>query len=341
MHRPNYPSGKDLLSADAVSRHDLEDVFARADRFWAEENLEEPEAGASAPVIRRRPKVVANYFEQRSTRTRLGFQSAAVRLGHQAIDAHDTERSRMGSTTGESLEDHIRTIEAYSDLIVVRTHIEELPYRISRLSYLPIINAGNGADEHPTQAFVDVYAIRMLRGPIGDLSIALSCDTRARFALSFVKLLRLTPPKRFTLCCLPNVSINPPMREAMQRLATLGTRISIVHDVRQTLDHDVLSIQMQDMSRFAHATLGAEAVDKERETEPFTITAQKVLDAKSDILILNPLPRFSELDVSCDTLPNAGYFQQVKLSTPIRMAILDRMLTGVPWTGQIETSSGL
>ncbi|HRE20611.1 MAG TPA: hypothetical protein PKW21_06215, partial [Rhabdaerophilum sp.] len=268
MHRPNYPSGKDLLSADAVSRHDLEDVFARADRFWAEDNAGETEAGAVAPLLRRRPKVVANYFEQRSTRTRLGFQSAAVRLGHQAIDAHDTERSRMGTTTGESLEDHIRTIEAYSDLIVVRTHVEELPYRISRLSYLPIINAGNGADEHPTQAFVDVYAIRMLRGPIGELSIALSCDTRARFALSFVKLLRLTPPKRFTLCCMQNVSINPPMREAMQRLATLGTRISIVHDVRHTLDHDVLSIQMQDMSRFAHASLGAEAVDKERETEP-------------------------------------------------------------------------
>ncbi len=338
MHRPNYPSGKDLLSADAVSRHDLEDVFARADRFWAEENAEDADA---APLIRRRPKVVANYFEQRSTRTRLGFQSAAVRLGHQAIDAHDTDRSRMGTTTGESLEDHIRTIEAYSDLIVVRTHVEELPYRISRLSYLPIINAGNGADEHPTQAFVDIYAIRVLRGPVSGLSIALSCDTRARFALSFVKLLRLTPPKRFTLCCLPNVSINPPMREAMQRLATLGTQISIVHDVRQTLDHDVLSIQMQDMSRFAHASLGSEAVDKERETEPFTITAQKVLDAKSDILILNPLPRFTELDVSCDTLPNAGYFQQVKLSTPIRMAILDRMLSGVPWTGQIETLPGL
>jgi len=341
MHRPNYPSGKDLLSADAVSRHDLEDVFARADRFWAEENAETAEAVPANAPFRRRPKVVATYFEQRSTRTRLGFQAAAVRLGHQAIDTHDTDRSRMGAATGESLEDHIRTIEAYSDIIVVRSPAEELPYRISRLSYLPIINAGNGADEHPTQAFVDVYAMRVMRGPVDDLSIALSCDTRARFALSFVKLLRLTPPKRFTLCCLPNVPINPPMREAMQVLATLGTRVSIVNDVRNTLDHDVLSIQMQDMSRFAHAALGNEAVDKERETEPFTITAKKVLEAKSDILILNPLPRFSELDVSCDTLPNAGYFQQVKLSTPIRMAILDRMLSGVPWTGRIETSSGL
>lgn len=341
MQRPNYPSGKDLLSADAVSRHDLEDVFARADRFWAEENADLAEQTSAVPAFRRRPKVVATHFEQRSTRTRLGFQTAAIRLGHQSIDTHDTERSRMGTSTGESFEDHIRTIEAYSDAIVVRSHVEEMPYRISRLSYLPVINAGNGADEHPTQAFVDVYAIRQMRGPVEPLSIALSCDTRARFALSFVKLLRLTPPRRFTLCLLPDSTINPPMRDALQRLATLGTQISIVHDVRDTLDHDVLSIQMQDMSKFAHATLGKEAVDKERETEPFTITAQKVLDAKSDILILNPLPRFSELDVSCDTLPNAGYFQQVKLSNPVRMAILDRMLSGVTWTGQVETSPAL
>lgn len=337
MHRPNYPSGKDLLSADAVSLADLDDVFVRADQFWAEESGVAEEAGEPVlSIIRRRPKVVAVLFEQRSTRTRLGFQTAAGRLGHQSIDTHDTERSRMGQTTGESIDDHIRTIEAYSDLFVVRSHQEDLPYRIARMSYLPVINAGNGSDEHPTQALVDLYAIRMLRGTISEQAIALSCDTRARFAISFVKLLRLVPPKRFTLCCLPDITINPPVREAMTHLANLGTKVSVVHDIRKTLDHDVLSIQMQDMSKFAHAALGSEAVNKEAETEPFTLTARKIIDANSDTLILNPLPRFSELDVSCDTLPNAGYFRQVKLSTPIRMAVLDRMLTGVPWTGQID-----
>ena len=213
---------------------------------------------------RRRPRVIATLFDQRSTRTRLGFQAAAARLGHQSIDAYDTDRSRMGTSTGESIEDHIHTVELYSDLLVVRSHLEDMPYRVSRLSYLPVINAGNGADEHPSQALIDLFAIRQMRGEIEKLSIALSSDTRARFAVSFVKMLRLTPPRRFTLCCLPGIAINPAMREAMTVLAGLGTEIGIVHDVRHTLDHDILSIQMQDMSKFAHAGLGNAAVDKEK-----------------------------------------------------------------------------
>ncbi|CAH1650613.1 Aspartate carbamoyltransferase [Hyphomicrobiales bacterium] len=338
MQRPNYPSGKDLLSADAVSRFDLDDIIARAERHLRAEEMEK--AGLPAPEEppspRRRPKVIATLFDQRSTRTRLGFQSAAARLGHQSIDAYDTDRSRMGSSTGESIEDHIHTVELYSDLLVVRSHREDMPYRVGRLSYLPVINAGNGADEHPTQALIDIFAIRQMRGELETLSIALSSDTRARFAVSFVKMLSLSPPKRFTLCCLPGVPINPPMREAMTILANSGSTVGVVHDVRQTLDHDVLSIQMQDMSRFAHASLGSEAIDKERESEPFTLTARKILDARSDTLILNPLPRFSELDTSCDDLPNAGYFRQVQLSVPMRMAILERMLSGIPWTGQTD-----
>ncbi|MDX3807916.1 hypothetical protein ACXIUS_00620 [Bosea thiooxidans] len=339
MQRPNYPSGKDLLSADAVSRFDLDDIFERAERHLRDEQQEK--AGIPlepVPTHRRRPKVIATLFDQRSTRTRLGFQAAAARLGHQSIDAYDTDRGRMGSSTGESIEDHIHTVELYSDLLIVRSHLEDMPYRVSRLSYLPVINAGNGADEHPSQALIDLFAIRQMRGAIEKLSIALSSDTRARFAISFAKMLRLTPPKRFTLCCLPDVPINPAMREAMTVLAGLGTEISLVHDVRHTLDHDILNIQMQDMSKFAHAALGSEAVDKEKETEPFTITAQKILEARSDTLILNPLPRFSELDTSCDSLPNAGYFRQVQLSVPMRMAILERMLLGIPWTGQAAAS---
>jgi aspartate carbamoyltransferase catalytic subunit len=331
MQRPNYPSGKDLLGADSVSRHDLDDIFERTERFLQQDDEDEDQP--SAVKMPRRPKVIATLFDQRSTRTRLGFQAAALRLGHQSLDVYDTERSRMGTAAGESLEDHIRTIEAYCDLIVVRSHMESLPYQIGRLSYLPVVNAGNGAEEHPTQALIDLFAIHKLRGDIGGLSIALSSDTRARFALSFVKMLRLLPPRQFTLCCLPDVAISPPMREAMTLLAGLGCTVGVVHDIRDTLSHDVLIVQMQDMSRFAHASLGSDAVDKERETEPFTLTAQKLIEAKSDTLVLNPLPRFTELDTSVDDLPNAGYFQQVKLSLPVRMAILERMLLGIPWTG--------
>jgi aspartate carbamoyltransferase catalytic subunit len=113
------------------------------------------------------------------------------RLGHQSIDAYDTDRSRMGTATGESIEDHIHTVELYGDL--ADRALAYGGHALSRRaqSYLPVINAGNGADEHPTQALVDIFAIRQMRGPIETLSIALSSDSRARFAISFVKMLRL------------------------------------------------------------------------------------------------------------------------------------------------------
>lgn len=331
MHRSNHSFGKNLLTAAAVSRDDLDDIFDRSDRFLRDEEAESS-GRIGGRVQSGRPRVIATMFDQRSTRTRLGFQVAAARLGHHCVDALDTERGRMGSSTGESLSDHVRTLERYVDLMVVRSAHEDMPRRIADMTHLPVINAGNGADEHPSQAIVDLFAIKRMRGDIEGLSVALSSDTHARFALSFVKLLRLAPPRRFTLCTLPDVEINPAMLEAIEVLEQRGSEIGFVHDVRETLGHDVLNISMQDMSNFAHATIGSAAVDNECETEPFRITAEKVLAARSDTLILNPLPRFSEVDVSCDALPNAGYFEQVALSIPVRMAILDRMLAGVPYT---------
>ena len=113
MQKSNYPSGKDLLSAETVSLHDLEDVFARADRFWNEIRRDGLATHDDAlPRSRQRPRVLATLFDQRSTRTRLGFQAAAARLGHQSLDVFDTDRSRIGNDAGESIEDHLKTIEA-------------------------------------------------------------------------------------------------------------------------------------------------------------------------------------------------------------------------------------
>ncbi|MGL5139562.1 MAG: hypothetical protein ACRC7G_17530, partial [Beijerinckiaceae bacterium] len=111
--------------------------------------------------------------------------------------------------------------------------------------------------------------------------------------------------------------------------------IDIVHDIEDCLDHDVLNLQTQDLTSKVKSRLGEGDLKSHAERDAFTLTADKVLRAKSDIIILNPLPRQGELDPSCDALPNARYFDQVKLSTYMRMAVLDRMLCGTPWTGRI------
>ena len=314
-------SRRDLLGADDISADDLADVFDRTSRFLRDD-----------PPTSRPNKVVATFFEQRSTRTRLGFQAAATRLGHGSLDAYEPDKGRMGTASGESLEDHIRTVAAYSDLIVVRSPREGMPAFVAGIGGAPVINGGNGADEHPTQALVDVFSIQEMRGDPRELSIALSCDLRARFALSFVKLLGLLPPRRLTLCHPEGTPVPPAMSQAIDRLAYAGTVVATVHDVRDTLDHDVLNIQMQDQSRFANAALGGEAIQTDGELEDFRLTGDKLRG--SSTLVLNPMPRFAELDVSCDATPNAGYFRQVELSLPIRMAVLDRMLSGHGWSGR-------
>jgi aspartate carbamoyltransferase catalytic subunit len=313
---------KDLISCDAISEDDLDSILTRA------------RALARGPVRKARSaKVVGLYFEQKSTRTRLGFATAALRLGHHVIDIHDTDRSRAGKKFGESFSDHILTTSQYCDAIVVRSKDVGTPLKIAALSHLPVINAANGFGEHPTQALVDIFTIDEKIGSTHGLSIALSCDPRGRHALSFVKLLAHRPPRRFTMCLDAQTPIPPSMEAALERLRQVGTVVDRVDDVAHTLRHDVLSIQTQQMEKFVGTKIGDDEIDWPQEDPRFVLTADKILDSGSDTLILNPLPRQGELHPSCDELPNAAYFDQVRLSTFIRMAVLERMLSGRLWSG--------
>lgn len=278
-------------------------------------------------------KIIANMFFQRSTRTKLGFEVAALRLGHRSIDAYDPERNRAGSANGDSFSDHIRTIAQFSDLIVFRHSDEEQCYEASRLSPVPVINGGNGTAEHPTQALIDLFCMVVMKGSVSSQSLAICCDSRARYAYSLVLLLRHMPPRRLTFCVDPTIEFAPKTRVALEELEKKGTKIAISHDLEDCLDHDILNIQTQDLTSKVKSVLGEADLPSYGENERFVVTAEKILKAKSDIIILNPLPRQGELDASCDDLPNARYFEQVKLSNFVRMAVLERMLAGIPWSG--------
>lgn len=328
---PNHPIGKDLLSAANISRSDLADVMHRSSI------IKDLNGESSSPSNAR--KIVASIFYQRSTRTKLGFESAALRLGHRTIDAYDPDRNRVGSANGDSFQDHIRTIAQLSDLIVFRHSDEEKCYEVARLSPVPVINGGNGSDEHPTQALIDLFCMLAMKGPVENQSLAISCDSRARYAYSLLLLLKHMPPKRLTFCVDPEMQFSAKTQLALDALSGLGTHVSLVHDIEACLDHDVLNIQTQDLTSKVKSTLDGGDLASYEEKNPFVITAEKIKRANSDIIILNPLPRQGELDPSCDDLPNARYFEQVKLSVYVRMAVLERMLAGIPWTGSNSQSA--
>jgi aspartate carbamoyltransferase catalytic subunit len=314
---------KDLLSADDIDESDLIDVLNKAAAI----------ADGKLPP-RTRAKMIGLFFEQESTRTRIGFDVAASRLRHHIVDISASPGSRLGKAQGEDLEDHIRTISEYCDLIVARTEHVATIEEIARLTHLPVVNGGNGIGEHPTQALVDLFTIERRLGDVRQLSVALSCDPTARHALSFMKLLALRPPRRFTLCLAPETKLSNVAAAAIDDLRRCGTNIDMVDNVEATLDHDVLSIQTQKASSIISGRIGEMDTVQKIEDEKFTLTAEKILRNRSKTMIMNPLPRHSETDKSCDSLPNAAYFEQVRLSVPIRMAVLSRMLAGRHWAGR-------
>lgn len=314
---------KDLLSADDIDESDLIDVLNKAAAI----------ADGKLPA-RTSAKMIGLFFEQESTRTRIGFDVAASRLRHHIVDISASPGSRLGKAQGEDLEDHIRTVSEYCDLIVARTEHVATVEEIARLTHLPVVNGGNGIGEHPTQALVDLFTIERRLGDVRGLSVALSCDPTARHALSFMKLLALRPPRRFTLCLAPETKLSNVAAAAIDDLRHCGTIIDRVDNVEATLDHDVLSIQTQRASSIISGRIGEMDTIQKIEDEKFTLTAEKVLRNRSKTMIMNPLPRHSETDKSCDSLPNAAYFEQVRLSIPIRMAVLSRMLAGRRWAGR-------
>lgn len=319
-------AGKDLLSIDNLSNADIQAILTRAAHF-------RDNGGRVA-----RPRKITNialFFDQGSTRSRLGFQAAAQCLGHAVIDGNDGTKSRFASGH-ESFADHIRVLAAYCDVIVTRTPSVETVHQIAALSHKPVINCGNGPDEHPTQALIDLFTIRSLfpKKRLRDITIAISGDPDSRHYKPFMKLMARIPAKAILFCHGGNAR-NIRLGKALAAIAP-SVPFRAVARVEDTFRADVLSLCSSNIVKKVSATLprkggGRVAYD---EAPAFRVTRAKVLKAKSPIKIIHPMPRENELDPDCDDLPNNAYFAQLELSHYLRMAILDLVLSGRRWGGQ-------
>jgi len=260
-------------------------------------------------------KILATLFFEPSTRTRLSFEAAMQKLGGTAIGFSDAETS--STKKGENFVDTIRTVENYADVIALRHSLEGAAAVAVEYSKVPIINSGTGAQEHPTQALIDLYTIQKEKSGIDNLKIALVGDLRygrtvhslARALMNYDVELFLVSPE--ALC----------MQESILR--DVKSKIRVIE--RQSLEEimpelDVLYVTRIQRERFP------DPAEYAKLKGAYRVDQRTVKFAKKDMIILHPLPRVDEIAPEIDKTPYARYFQQVGNGLFVRMAILSLVL---------------
>jgi len=265
-------------------------------------------------------KIIAHCVFEPSTRTRLSFETATLRLGGQVIGFSNSEN--ISTKKGEDLSDTIRTISYYADLIIIRHPREGAARLAAEVSDKPIINAGDGANQHPTQALADLFTIQEAQGNLEGLSIALVGDLKyGRVIHSLLQVCALFNMRLFLLA--PSLLALP---EALcDELKHQGIRFSFHSNLDEVISRvDILYMTRLQRERFTES-------EHELFESQYVLTPDKLKKAKTNLKILHPLPRAGEIGKLIDKLPYAFYFNQVANAIYIRQAILALLL------GKIES----
>jgi len=262
-------------------------------------------------------KILGELFFEPSTRTRLSFQSAMYRLGGSVISLSNILASSIAK--GENLADTIRMMEAYSDLIVIRHKIEGAAKLAAEISNIPIINAGDGTQHHPTQAMIDLYTIKKYRGKINGLNIGILGDLKyGRAATSFIYGLTLYNPNKIYLISPESLK---PRERVLKILDQKKIEYGLHNDVKDVIDKiDVLYVTRIQKERFPHPA------EYEAVKGSYRIDLKILENAKKDLMIMHPLPRIDEISLEVDKTPYAYYFKQASLGVPLRMALISLIL---------------
>jgi aspartate carbamoyltransferase catalytic subunit len=296
------------VEVSQFSRSDLEVIFRHADFM------------RTIPRTAKRLEgyILATIFYEPSTRTRLSFESAMLRLGGGVLS---TENAREFSSAikGETVEDTIRIVEGYADAIVIRHYERGAAARAAAVSRVPILNAGDGPGEHPTQALLDLYTIRHELGRIDNLRIALVGDLKyGRTARSLALLLRETSGAEIVFVAPPSVPMGDDIRQALD---AAGVRYRDEEDLNAVLSEvDVVYQTRIQKERFE----SPEAYQAARGT--YIIGRESIERMNADAILLHPLPRVEEISTDVDTDSRAAYFRQAHNGVYIRMALLDMVI---------------
>ena len=305
MSNPFYD--RDIVSIKDFSKYDLEFVFDATDNISQLKHNQRGELGKG--------RTLGYIFYEPSTRTRMSFEAAMASLGGSSIGISDLKSSSVEK--GESLADTIRVIDLYSDVILLRHPLDGSSRYAAELSENPIINAGSGSEEHPTQALLDLYTMLKEKGKIDGLSVAIVGDLKyGRTVYSL-------------LYGLANYNVEvhlvspPTLRIRKESLYEIQGRLKIkehskLDDVLPEID--VIYVTRIQRERFP------DVQEYEKVKGTYTIDESTLAKSKSDIAVMHPLPRVDEISQSIDHTKNAIYFKQASYGKELRAALLALML---------------
>jgi aspartate carbamoyltransferase catalytic subunit len=297
-----------VVDVGQFDRAGIEHLFAASDRMRDIPRFSAPLAGLTLATI----------FYEPSTRTRLSFETAMHRLGGNVIS---TENAREFSSAikGETVEDTIRIVNGYADAIVIRHYEKGAAHRAASVSSVPILNAGDGPGEHPTQALLDLYTIGHELGRIDNLKVALVGDLRfGRTARSLARMFKLTTGAELIFVSPPAVPMGDDVR---RELSEAGIPFHDEPDLDAVLPHvDVVYQTRVQKERFPSIE-EYEAVQGQ-----YVIDAEAMNLLQQHAIVLHPLPRVDEITTEVDSDPRAAYFRQAHNGVYIRMALLEHVL---------------
>lgn len=304
--------GKDVLTAAQFTREQIEELFAIADDFST--RLQKGER-----LRRLDGKLLATVFYEPSTRTRLSFESAMQRLGGGVLSVAEA-KTASSAVKGETLADTVRTIENYADAIVLRHPDVGAAQVAAQAANAPILNAGDGAGEHPTQALLDLYTMRAAKGKIDGLRIALVGDLKNGRTVH--SLARALSNYKVDFSLVAPAALAMPI-QVCDYLRERDFVVEETNDLAQSLQKaDVVYMTRVQKERFA------DPKQYEKLKNFFILNRELVSRAKPNLLVMHPLPRVDEITTDVDAMPNAAYFQQAKNGVFIRMALLSEILGG-------------
>ena len=265
-------------------------------------------------------QLLATIFYEPSTRTRFSFESAMLRLGGQVMTAENALKASSVSK-GESLEDTIRIISGYADAIVLRHPEVGAADRAAAVADVPIVNAGDGVGQHPTQALLDLYTIRKELGRLENLRVGLVGDLRhGRTVRSLALLLALYPGTDLTLVSPASLAMR---EDVLTELKARGVRYRQVEE----LDEVVGELDVLYQTRIQAERFGSPS-DYERYRGVYIVDPALMRRLPEDAILMHPLPRVGEIDPSVDADPRAAYFRQARNGVPVRMATLHWAMAG-------------
>ncbi len=263
-------------------------------------------------------KLMASLFYEPSTRTRLSFESAMYRLGGQVIGFSEPGSSSV--TKGESIADTIRTVNCYADIAVMRHPKEGAPRVASMHSDIPVVNAGDGGHQHPTQTLTDLLTIKSAKGKIENLTVGCCGDLKfGRTVHSLIKALSRYENINFVLISPQELKLPDYIKKEV--LKKNGIEFMEVESLEENIDKlDILYMTRVQKERFFNEE------DYVRLKDTYILNKDKMELAKEDMIILHPLPRVNEIDYEIDNDPRAYYFKQTKNGMYIRMALISKLL---------------